>query len=477
MCCRWFHVYFICCTCTWHAVYGDVFAFEGSNGNYNSKLSTGDPYLYWLHDCYDYNGDTQYACDTYFSGRYKYNKDTAIRNAVPFPEMFTDFKYFANQWHWIGPEWTLLYNPLSYAGLVGGFDGGSQYNCNPNFNSKHMTCRVHAYDERSHNDLYDEKCNVCVPSKTDGTCKAGQYSQEPVPSTDPSTGSGTPYGVSKCSWCEAGSWLTCRSGVSSGDNLCSYPVQRKVWTGTYVDDIWYVKQYLNASALPDPVPPPQTPLNRHIAYDLKWVPEIPGRWAANVGLQKSDINILPQIGTLIGECYPCKYAVGVSHYGITLNGAASNGKLPFKCIGGANPPIQCPDNQVAVMDARGWASECQCDDGYYSDARGGTCQRCPAGSYCAIDMKNSPYWTQKLPCPKYYYSLAGASICTKCNTDSASCCPSGVKDCGLVRTACLTDFQDRDSRCIDCTSCRELDPQGEAPCFGIYNAVGVGAGN
>lgn len=430
------------------------------------------PTLNWLHDCHEYNGDTSIACDPLFEDFFAYNEDPAISNAVSFTELFRDFKYFVHQWGGIDAMTTLgtsnkpntitlNVDPISFS-----FTGGSGYQCNPAFNSVHSTCYMKSYNTHTYDDLFDKKCNVCIPSTSSGICQAGMYATTPMPSSSLETGS--PYGVSTCTPCVAGTWLTCKSGTSTYPNICSYPVQRTVWTGSYFQMMTSVRF--------------QAP--RGFFTDLSWANESIGTWVRNVVLQNSDINILPQLGTLVGQCYPCRYAANVAHYGVTANAGADlieKGWLPFKCMGGAAAPEPCPnkppDIQVAVMDERGWASRCQCKDGYYSNFTGGPCERCPAGSYCAIDMKNSPYWTQKLPCPKYYYSLAGASICTKCNTDSASCCPSGVKDCGLVRTACLADFQDKDSRCIDCTSCRELDPQGEAPCFGIYNAVGVGAGN
>lgn len=449
-----------------------VYAFQGSN-TVTHLSADGTPDIWnWLHDCYSYNGDTNQACDSYFGGGYfHYNDDPAIKNHVSFVELFKDFKYFAHQWNSIGPEYTLLW----YVSMVGnGFSGGAQYECNPAFESQHMTCSMHSYDHGSSKDLFDQKCNICIPSKTTGTCPVGHYSNTPVPATDPVSGSGTPYGKISCISCERGSWLTCKSGTSVGSNICSYPVQRKIWTGTYVDYSWYVREYIDRTAPLDPVPAPYTALNKHLSYDLHWETEQIGSWASNIQITKSDINALPLQGTLIGQCYACKLAVGISHYGVaasTDSNRFANNKLDFYCPGGSAAPVSCGTNRVAVMDERGWATDCQCDDGYYSDTRGGSCTECPAGFYCKIDQKVSPYWTRKLPCPTYHYSLTGQSTCTKCNTDSSSCCPSGVKDCGRVRTACLVGFQEKDSYCVDCTSCRELSPDpGNPPCYGIYNA-------
>ena len=339
--------------------------------------------------------------------------------------------------------------------------GDSTAICNTDkgISAQHMTCNVHLYNPpENYNKGWDDdkRCNVCIYAQRDATCPVGHYAESTAAVTNGSN-TGVTYGAPGCSVCAPGSWLTCKSGTSTAES-CRYQVRRTYLQGDSMDSFG-------------------------IPRNVFWKDEDIPKWLNNLRLNDADINTVitaTNVYDLVGQCYPCRYAANVAHYGNFANVAVDSlksGKLPFKCIGGASPPVDCPDFQVAVMDARGWASVCQCDDGYYSNFTGGLCERCPAGSYCAIDMKNSPYWTQKLPCPKYYYSLAGASTCTKCNTDSASCCPSGVNDCGLVRTACLTDFQDRDSRCIDCTSCRELDPQGEAPCFGIYNAVGVGTGN
>lgn len=262
----------------------------------------------------------------------------------------------------------------------------------------------------------DVYCLACLVVES-GRKRAnnGEYAVAAMPVTPTSR---TPYGnhdkIFKA--CEVGTWNTCRTLGS-----CNYPVQ---WV---------------------------SPLGSGSAYQSVI------EWMAALRAEGSDLNFNTKLGSLLGGCYPCTKAAGLSHFGeipkAVQSGHTRNKVLPFWCPGGASPPKDCPDNMVALVDDNGLAGgPCVCEDGYteVTDASGKSCVPCPPGYSCTARKG-------KQPCPPDTYSKGGtdATVCTPCNDNQCA-------DPSTARSKCVGEANTADALCVNCGLCRSLGCGGSS---------------
>jgi hypothetical protein len=271
-------------------------------------------------------------------------------------------------------------------------------------------------------------CMLCPPqpcSAEEQSCPNGKVVLKPgLGFSEELNINGEPYATTSalCSKsCSAGYWLTCLN--SNEKEKCSYlaPTSKMAADGADRD--------------------------KGVA---RWIQQ--NRMAGNGVLP---VAMQLKFGFLIGECYPCLYANGLSHYGEPLLLADSHlvkqGYLDFYCPGGEQAPVRCPQGQVSKIDSRTNSSgACDCMDGYYRV--GSVCQPCPAGFKCTFGVQTP------VVCPADTFSLAGAANCTQCNTDNGRCGPT------QALSRCLSGFQDRDAYCVDCQNCRLPGITSGVPC-------------
>ena len=304
-------------------------------------------------------------------------------------------------------------------------------------------------------------CKMCIPVEPHYTCPAGTTITYPLATLDGAVrNTFDPAGVAinqyhflGCSvQCEPGTWLTC----TTPDYNCRYHVPRDFDMTTPADGGF-------------------------------------NTWVRNVLIQYRDsINALPDYPPpLAGKCFPCNESIGRQHYGKVLDIVPvrdqSNriAQLNHRCPGGPSAPLKCGTNQGAIVDSRGYATQCVCADAYFQNSsHNGACDPCPAGYYCTAQLNDQYGADSQRACPDGSYSFAGSSACTPCTTQD---CPdpsqsrvrcmqlsSGTKSGGLF------NFQVSDAVCADCSNCVELGYKKDdgVPCLNVatLDSTGVAAG-
>jgi len=286
-------------------------------------------------------------------------------------------------------------------------------------------------------------CKMCVPVEPVYTCQSGYTIATPLTTLDgavrdlfdPSgllaqmaAGAFVSVKSMGCNvQCEPGTWLTC----STPDYNCRYHVPRDF----------------------DMLAPPAGGFNS---------------WVQNVLIQYRDpINALPDYPPPIaGRCFPCNESIGRQHYGkvldiVPVRDGSTITQMNYRCAGGALAPQRCGLNQAAVVDARGYATQCVCSDGFFrNSSHNDACDFCPAGFYCTTHLNNQYGADSQRACPDGTYSFAGSSACTQCTTQD---CPDPSQSrvrCMQLSSTAKTDgqlnFQRSDAICEDCSKCIEL---------------------
>ena len=123
--------------------------------------------------------------------------------------------------------------------------------------------------------------------------------------------------------------------------------------------------------------------------------------------------------------------------------AQINPDLDVYCLGGREPPRNCPSNDYKASPRD---DACVCKDGFYQGATG--CVACDAGHTCINGTK--------LPCPKHSYQPArGATACLDC---VASRDENGIySECGRNQQLMFCDVGKAtrlSENCVPCTRCR-----------------------
>jgi hypothetical protein len=198
-------------------------------------------------------------------------------------------------------------------------------------------------------------------------------------------------------------------------------------------------------------------------------------YLANAVTRKVDVNVL-NVDKLapapVGQCYPCRLAAGLTHYGAvasTDDALLSQGFLRFSCPGGDAAPMRCAANQVTKFDvASGASSECGCQSGYYLNSSLGRCAPCPAGFLCAWEGMSPPTPRE---CPADEYSTGYAAACTPC--DMGLQCENGQAPTRCRRSQggeAKGIYQRGNAQCVDCTRCQQLQAAGATggvPCYRV----------
>jgi hypothetical protein len=191
---------------------------------------------------------------------------------------------------------------------------------------------------------------------------------------------------------------------------------------------------------------------------------------SNVVVLRVDANLVDvaKAGPPVEQCYPCKFAAWLTHYGefaSTDDRLYDEGFLRFYCPGGASGPSRCGAREVTRFEASGAGlSRCGCEPGYYkADGPSSRCAPCPAGFFCAWSGLSPPV---PVECPADTYSTGGAAACEACGMD---------RQCegGQALTRCKPgqggeakgSFQRENARCVPCQQCQQL--QGPLPCYKV----------
>lgn len=164
----------------------------------------------------------------------------------------------------------------------------------------------------------------------------------------------------------------------------------------------------------------------------------------NVGL-----SIAPILGGPVQRCFSCSsIRTEPSHYPGTLKQTTIDLSFAWRCPGGADAPVQCPNKQFVQSED---GAECVCQPGFYP-VNSTFCTPCPKGYQCAKGKKEQ--------CPKHYYQQnEGATQCLTCvptATDDGffKCVQSGM----LLRMCdpAVKDSQTQDLalQCVPCNQCR-----------------------
>jgi hypothetical protein len=229
--------------------------------------------------------------------------------------------------------------------------------------------------------------------------------------------------------CPAGTWLTC-----TDPGICAYIAPGLSTIRTFMD--------------------PNADKNAKDANTLAWM-QSNRRSSFDV-----KVPIGQELGIPIDTCYPCAKAAGIRHYGTVANTDPAHlrdGFLQFECPGGSSAPNPCPENMLSKVDpVTGMSTPCACRPGTY--AQGGKCSLCPEGNRCLFAQAPEP-------CPIDTYALTGSSQCLPCSKDTSRC----GQYYALERCSGGPEYQNRDTRCIDCNNCKELSTNtlGTRPCLDI----------
>ncbi len=138
-----------------------------------------------------------------------------------------------------------------------------------------------------------------------------------------------------------------------------------------------------------------------------------------------------------------------------------NPLLDVYCVGGADPPRNCPS---ADFQSNAASTACVCRDGFFLNTND-VCQECPKGSFCVGGVRRA--------CPKHTYQTATrATACVNCVATGdelgiySDCGPGQqLEFCEEGKATPLTE------NCRPCTRCRKAyltrkqNTQGEVDCY------------
>lgn len=161
------------------------------------------------------------------------------------------------------------------------------------------------------------------------------------------------------------------------------------------------------------------------------------------------ISIAPIPGGPVKKCFPCSaIRTYPDHYPGTSKQTSIDLSLAWRCPGGAEPPVNCPNNQFQQSDD---GYECVCRPGFHPVNKT-YCALCPKGHQCSKGIKEQ--------CPKHYYQPnEGATQCLKCVDTATS---NGFFKClqlGTLLKMCDPSVQGSQTQelflqCIPCNQCR-----------------------
>ena len=198
----------------------------------------------------------------------------------------------------------------------------------------------------------------------------------------------------------------------------------------------------------------------------------------NVQTVRSDAQLIvpsvaPGVPSLVGDCYPCRFAEGRMHFGTTWSTDPvlyAKGFLGFYCPGASAGPAKCSDadpNMVARVGADGRSGACGCRPGMHYDGGAGRCVPCPPGFFCQWQDGTPPVARE---CPNGNYSTGGAEACLDC--DMSQRCDPGFALTRCVQSGGTGAHQKRNAYCTSCINCKELSgASGTATCYRVAALV------
>lgn len=198
----------------------------------------------------------------------------------------------------------------------------------------------------------------------------------------------------------------------------------------------------------------------------------------NVQTVRSDAQLIvpsvaPGVPSLVGDCYPCRFAEGRMHFGTTWSTDPvlyAKGFLGFYCPGASAGPARCSDadpNMVARIGADGRSGACGCRPGMHYDGGAGRCVPCPPGFFCQWQGDTPPVARE---CPNGNYSTGGAEACLDC--DMSQRCDPGFALTRCVQSGGTGAHQKRNAYCTSCINCKELSgASGTATCYRVAALV------